>query len=106
MFSGTATVALFDVFKAFAYPLLVPRTREGYYHYTGGIEVLYHSYTSAFPTVHRQQLNGLLPLHHTQIYSGWKRKLLMLNKLGILPGKSAKSFPESAHYFVLQFVSH
>jgi hypothetical protein len=69
---------LTDILKFFS----VPRTREGYYHYTGGVDVGYHHATAEKFNVplHRLQLNVRWSSHLMQTSYGWKQRSQTSNK--------------------------
>lgn len=78
---------------------LVPRTREGYYHYTGGIEVRLTCRVRTFPsqdeTLFRLLSSAPLLTHLMRTFCGWKPSRLILNRRGTLRERLERIIPES-----------
>jgi isocitrate lyase len=79
---------------------VVPRTREGFYHYTGGVEVKLFSVLQFLCLMFDVQLirPHLTVLRHlllTRTFFGWKPNHRILNRPDILLVRLERSTPES-----------
>lgn len=81
----------------------VPRTREGYYHCTAGIEVhsptVFESDFWVLISTCRWLSSELLPSHHIRIWFGWRPRLQTWRKRNPSPAGFGSSILESEYLF-------